>query len=75
VLSGDKQREPVLPLFRSSNIAIEQLQLCHKNVTALSFGKKVLCSMAAEGKSVSNSRSLCNIHWIYPAQELHYSDS
>ena len=29
--------------------------------------KKVLCSMATEGKSVSNSRSLCNICWIYPA--------
>jgi len=25
-------------------------------------GKKVLCSMAAVEKSVSNSQSLCNIH-------------
>ena len=30
--------------------------------------KKVLCSMATEGKSVSNSRSLRNIRWIYPAR-------
>jgi len=30
--------------------------------------KKVLCSMGTEGKSVPNSRSLRNIHWIYPAR-------
>jgi len=35
---------------------------------ALLCGKKVLCSMATEGKSVSNSQSLRNIHWIYPAR-------
>jgi len=29
--------------------------------------KKVLRTMATEGKLVSNSQSLCNIHWIYPA--------
>ena len=46
---------------------IECLQLCLENVTkpALPYGKNVLCSMAAEWKSVSNSWSLCNIHWIY----------
>jgi len=32
---------------------------------ALPCGKKVLCSMAAEGKSAYNSWSLCNIQWIY----------
>jgi len=35
---------------------------------ALPCGKKVLCSMATERKSVSNSRSLRNICWIYPAR-------
>jgi len=31
------------------------------------MAKKVLCSMVAERKLVSNSQSLCNIHWIYTA--------
>jgi len=48
---------------------IEQLQLRHETRDkALPCGKKVLCSMATEGKSVSNSRSLRNIRWIYPAR-------
>jgi len=32
------------------------------------LAKKVSCPMAAEQKLVSNSQSLCNIHWIYTAR-------
>jgi len=42
--------------------------MSRKHVTKhFRMAKKVLCSMAAERKLVSNSQSLCNIHWIYTA--------
>ena len=56
---------------------IERLQLCHEDtwqstsMVAKSIvlnGSLTEVSMTAEGKSVSNSRSLCNIHWIYPVR-------
>ena len=58
--------------FHISNCAVCELRAVaitsRKHVTKhFRVAKKVLCSMATEGKSVSNSRSLCNICWIYPA--------
>ena len=46
--------------------ATERLQLRHENMTKHFNLAKILCSVATEGKSMFTSRSLCNIHWIYP---------
>jgi len=39
--------------------------MSQKRDKALLCGKKLGCTMAAEGKLVSNSQSLHTIHWIY----------
>ena len=69
---------PVLMFTRASgNCMCDQPAVCNRAVAITSrkhvtkhfrVAKKVLHSMATEGKSVSNSRSLRNIRWIYPAR-------
>ena len=60
--------DPVALLHHVKYIAVAITS--RKHVQSTSVWQKVLCSMATEGKSVSrsNSRSLRNIRWIYPAR-------